>query len=103
MVRHVPRWSQQPEGSVEGGVQVARLGFDDGRYLGLLKQRADLGSPSVDRDDEETAFAGAEELARPSQAGKRLLACCSLSGGVRYQNCLNACAHGCLRRLISAA
>jgi hypothetical protein len=51
-----------PKGSVEGGVQVTRPGFDDDRLLGSLKQRADLGAPSVDRDYEKAALAEAEEL-----------------------------------------
>ncbi len=59
----MPRGGCSPEGSVKGGVQVTCLGFDDGRLLGLLKQRADLGHPSVDRDEEETALAETEELA----------------------------------------
>ena len=48
---------------LEGGVQVTCLGFDDGRFLGMLKQRADLGAPSVNRDDEKTTRADAEQLA----------------------------------------
>jgi hypothetical protein len=59
----MPRGGCIPNRCVEGGVQVTCLGFDDGRFLGMLKQRADLGAPSVNRDDEKTTRAGAEELA----------------------------------------
>jgi hypothetical protein len=58
----MPRGGYRSEGSVKSDIQVTCPGFDDGRLLGSLKQRADLGAPSVDRDDEKTALARAEEL-----------------------------------------
>jgi hypothetical protein len=51
------------QGTVERGIKITRLRFDHGRFLGLLKQRADLDAPPVDRNDEKTGLAGAEELA----------------------------------------